>query len=189
MCNIYAFAAMAVFSAYGSYQEAQGNADILDAKAKVMDVEAQTLDQKESIAWKEANLSEVQAMEVRKIGANAERRAIIEGERVTSGQTAAYGASGIRVDSGVVQDIREETEREVYEDSMTIRANTEKEAYGYELKAWTHRGEARTYHTDAILARRGAKDTKRLARSTRNMSMMDALVSGVGTMAGYKGKK
>lgn len=178
---------MAAMSAYGAYTRAQGEADVLLAESKALDNQAQSLEYKESVAWKEANLSEVQAMETRAIGATEERRTLIKGEMITSAQKVSYAASGVRVDSGVVQDVMEETDRFAFGDAMTVRANAEKEEFGYKLLAWKKRGEARTYHADALYARQAARDARAYAHKKRNMSIFDAFASGIGSAAGYRG--
>lgn len=178
---------MAVLSAYGAYSGAQAKADEYDASAETYDYQAEVYDQKEKLALKESNLSEVQAMDTQKIGSIERRKTILYGKQVIGAQKTGYGASGIRVDTGVSVDVREQTERAVAGDAMTIRANYAKEAYGYKLKAWKQRGEARTYHLSAINARKSAENARSSASKTRNMSPLGALASGLGSAANYKG--
>jgi hypothetical protein len=187
MCNVYVYAAMALVSMVGANEASSAQAEELDETAKSYDFQAEDFDEKERIAKKEASLSEAQAMETSKIGDIEARKTLVGGKLVESSQRAAFGASGVRVDTGVATDVTEETQRLAYGDSVTIKANAERESFGFRLNAWKKRGEARTYAKDATNARRSAKASERAAKRVRGRSFLQVIGAGLGTASQYRG--
>jgi hypothetical protein len=186
MCNVYAYAVMALISAYGAYEGAQGKGDEYGASADAYDAKAADYEEKAKLARQESSLSEAQAMDTLKIGKVEERKTLIEGKLFMGKQRASYGASGVRVDTGVATDVIDETGRKAEMDAITVRTNYAKEAYGYKLNAWRQRGESRTYLKSAEAARKAAEKSRDAEDRTRKSGFLGALASGFSSYAGRK---
>ncbi len=188
MCNVYAaiYAAGAITSAYGAFEQNNVQAAQYEADAEQYEYDAEIYDEKARIAYVESSLSEAQGMDALKVGQVTARKAKIIGKQVKASQRAGYAASGVRVDTGIAADITEETENMAFADSVTIRAESAKEAYGYRLNAWSQRGEARTYEMSAEQARTAAENSRVAADRIRGMSWIALIGSGMSSYSNYR---
>ena len=188
MCNVYAYAVMAVMSAAGANEQAQAKGDELDAGAYSYEDQAEIYDEKAIVAQKESSLSEAQAMDSLVRGKTVEKKFRTQGKMLVGSQRASIGASGVRVDTGVSTDVVVDTERVIEGDAMTLRSNAERESYGFKLNAWRQRGEARTYLKSAENARKAAEDAREAADKARSGGIMGAFTSLGNSASNYKGK-
>ena len=147
-----------VGSAVGKYYQGSAEADRLNFDAGVLDSSAANAD--------------IAADDVEASGrrdANKYRQKV---KLMVGRQKAAFGGSGIDVNTGAAADILEETVLHGEDDATMIRRNAAMEAYGIRTRA-------ADYRTKARLSRIAAKDRKR-AGTNRAVS---TLLSGAGSVA------
>lgn len=82
-----------------------------------------------------ARISEVAAKDAEARGEIEAAKSRMMGTRVVAEQRAAYGASGVDVDSGTPLDVAAETRANSELDALTAKVNAAREAWGYRNKA------------------------------------------------------
>jgi hypothetical protein len=188
MCGAMAVAiAGGVISAYGAYEQNEARADEYEASADVYDFNALEYDEKSRIAAKEAQLSKMQGMDTLKRGRIAVHRHETQTRLLVGAQRAAFGASGVRVDTGAPVEVQEDTARMGEADAITLRTNAAKEAFGYDMNAWRQGRESDMYTRQAGMARSSGRSARKNARRTRDNSWISILGSGLNTGASAYG--
>lgn len=142
MCAInaaLAFASMAL-TAYAGYEQAEGQKDMAQYQQQVSE--------------QNASLDEFRAQQAATIGSVQEEQHRAKVRQLAGSQRADFAARGIDLQSGVVQDMVDETYTMGETDALTIRFNAMNEAWGYRTQAVNSRN-------DAKMARFGGKQARR----------------------------
>lgn len=131
MCAINAALAIAslAFTAYAGHEQAQGQKDMARYQ--------------QDVANKNAETDEFRARQAATIGAVQEEQHRGKVRQMAGAQRADFAARGIDLQSGVVQDIVDETYTFGEADALTIRFNAANDAWGYRQQAANHRNEGR----------------------------------------------
>lgn len=82
-----------------------------------------------------AKMQEIQAEDAIQRGNEAVQDYQKQYRQIVGSQKAAYGASGVALDSDVVQDVEDSTRDMAMTDMMRIRNNAYKEAFGYKQQS------------------------------------------------------
>lgn len=114
--------------AYGMYQQGQ-------AREKAAEYNA-------AVASNNMVLAERQAEDATKRGKIEEQRHRMQVGRLKADQRSALAASGIDVASGSALDVLEDTAKLGEWDALQIRANADREAYGYRAQGMNYQAEA-----------------------------------------------
>ena len=133
------FAAGTAVNSYAAYQQAQAQKNAAKYEA--------------AIAQQNQRLASWQAQDARARGAIEEARYAREAGQLMGSQRAALAASGVDISSGSAADIQADTTRLADLDLAAIRANTEREAFGYQV-------EARDAQAASRLSRYGAQSIR-----------------------------
>lgn len=98
------------------------------AENKAADFNATMAENNAAVAAMEAQDSKVR-------GAEEEKKLRQQAEELKGRQRAAYAASGVMVDDGSALDSLANTAMYAEDDALTLRANTEREAWGHQVQA------------------------------------------------------
>jgi hypothetical protein len=96
----------------------------------------------EDVARYNASIRSIQARDAVERGELEEREFRRRASRVLGAQRAAFGASGVQLDSGSPLDVLEDTAATAELDALTIRSNAQREAFAFEAGATAFRNEA-----------------------------------------------
>lgn len=146
-------------SAAGAYEKGQATGAAADYQAQVARNNAQ-------IAAENVNMTE----------ASGAARETIQGmkTRAAVGETkAAQGSSGVDVNSGSGVDVRAAEAKLGALDALTIRSNTAREAYGYQVKATSETAQA------GLLAMQGSQ-----ARTAGGIDALGTFLNGAASVGG-----
>lgn len=141
MCNpaVLAIASMA-FTAYAGMEQAKGQEDMARYQ--------------QDVANKNAENDEFRARQAATIGAVQEEQHRAKVRQMAGAQRADFAARGIDLQSGVVQDMQDETYTMGETDALTIRFNAMNEAWGYKQQAANSRNEGRAARFQGKQAKR-----------------------------------
>ena len=152
-------AASSLLGAAGQKQQADASAEASSYNARVADMNA--------------TLSERRARDALERGKLEEQQKRNEVAQVAGRQKAAMSANGVDVSFGSPLDVLVDTATMGELDALTIRSNTAREAYDYQVQAANGRA-------DANLSRANAKNTKKGG----NLTAFGTLLTGAGKAYG-----
>lgn len=95
------------------------------------------------VAKQNADLNDLRATQAATIGSIQEDQHRAKVRQMVGAQRAQYGANGIDLSSGVVQDMTDQTTMMGETEALTIRYNAMNEAWGYRTQAVNDRNEGR----------------------------------------------
>lgn len=129
------------------------------------------------LAESQARLSDLQAEEIVKRGEKNVARLQEQGRVVRGAQRAALAGQGIEIDTGSAGEVQADTARNIVLDSLQIRNNAWREAWGHRIQSVTLRG-------GGILAR---QISRQRASATLLTGGIRALTSFAGSIGGFSG--
>lgn len=103
-----------------------------------------------------ADAASAQSQDATRRGDKAAAESVRRANQALGSQRAAMGASGVSVDSGSARDVQAETAQASAMDTMTLKTNAWREAWGYKVQASQYNFQGRMAK---LAAESGAKQT------------------------------